>query len=179
MVLSDKHFLLPVLSKSDFVFTKFKIPPNFITFLTYITDKYYLKHKKLYFLLLRVYLDALDGYIARKYDKASRLGNLLDHGNDAIFLSNLLKKIFGKENKLSKYFLHTIFYINFSKNNFFTEFRKNAGYGTLNHKDYDKGRFILSNILLHLLVKNKSKKLTKNNNKEYLLEDLIENTFES
>jgi hypothetical protein len=63
-MLSDKYLLLPILNKSDFIYTKFKISPNVITLLTFITDRYYLKNKKLFLILLRVYLDGLDGYCA-------------------------------------------------------------------------------------------------------------------
>ena len=40
---------------------------------------------KVILLIITQLLDCLDGTLARKYDQKSKLGDILDHGSDAIF----------------------------------------------------------------------------------------------
>jgi phosphatidylglycerophosphate synthase len=92
--LKDKYLLLPFVKNSDFIHTKFKLTPNHITLINafvitgflfyywYINNFFY----AFIFLFLRNLLDGIDGYIARKYDKYSKTGDIYDHMSDCVFI---------------------------------------------------------------------------------------------
>lgn len=44
-------------------------------------------------LLLAVFTDMTDGWLARRRDQASALGGLLDHGSDAVFVTTVLSAL--------------------------------------------------------------------------------------
>ena len=91
--MTDKIILYPIIYKSDFLYKDYDLSPNDITLInnlivTPITlYSLYKKNIKLsfIFLYLRAYLDGVDGYIARKYKKYSKLGEIYDHVSDSIY----------------------------------------------------------------------------------------------
>jgi hypothetical protein len=91
--MTDKIILYPIIYKSDFLYKDYNLSPNDITLInnlivTPITlYSLYKKNIKLafIFLYLRAYLDGVDGYIARKYKKYSKLGEIYDHVSDSIY----------------------------------------------------------------------------------------------
>lgn len=108
--MSDNILIYSLVRKSNFIHTKLKLSPNTITslnILNTIFSNYYLD-KRLYkkksfnpwaiLLYVQIYLDCLDGYIARNYNKYSKLGEILDHGNDSmqvgIYSYIFMKKFF-------------------------------------------------------------------------------------
>jgi phosphatidylglycerophosphate synthase len=92
--LTDRYLLLPIVEKTDFLYTKYKITPNAIT----IFNSLYISNMVLYnwmvsnyflssiFLFIRLLLDGVDGYIARKYNLLTKEGEMYDHGGDSIFI---------------------------------------------------------------------------------------------
>lgn len=81
--------------RRDFIINKFKnIHPNYISILGLISNfisLYYFEKKELYksviFIIIRSIADCLDGIIARKFNKVSYIGGLLDTCNDLTFVS--------------------------------------------------------------------------------------------
>ena len=92
----DKYLLLPIVKKTDFLYTSFGILPNYITlFNSYIITSLLLYNllNKIYhyvfiLLFIRNILDGTDGYIARKYKITSELGGIYDHTSDSFFISS-------------------------------------------------------------------------------------------
>ena len=92
--LKDKYLLLPFVKQTDFIHTKLKLTPNHITLINafiitsflfyywYIDNFFY----SFIFLFLRNLFDGIDGYIARKYDKYSKTGDIYDHMSDCVFI---------------------------------------------------------------------------------------------
>ena len=92
--LKDKYLLLPFVRNSDCIHTKLKLTPNHITLINsfiitnlllyywYIDNFFY----SFIFLFLRNLLDGIDGYIARKYNKYSKIGDIYDHVSDCVFV---------------------------------------------------------------------------------------------
>jgi hypothetical protein len=115
--------------------------------------------------------------IARKYNKCTKLGEILDHGNDTIFTNKLLKNIFPNVTNLLKISYPLICYLNLSHNKHLLQLRKNHGYGTHNFKNYNKGHFIFYNILIHIIIKiKKSFSQRKKNITYYFILDNIYNS---
>ena len=93
--------LTSFIKKSDYVFTKLKIEPNTITFfnnliitpllLYELYCNYYLV--SILFIWIRAYFDALDGYIARKYNKCSKeaIDNHKKYFSEKVFLDSMEK----------------------------------------------------------------------------------------
>jgi phosphatidylglycerophosphate synthase len=92
--LTDRYLLLPIVEKTDFLYTKYKITPNTITIFNnlcisnmilyqWMTYNYFLSS---IFLFIRLLLDGADGHIARKYNLCSTKGEVYDHGGDSIFI---------------------------------------------------------------------------------------------
>ena len=102
--MSDKHCIYPFVNKSDIIWTKFHISPNSITLfnnlvitpvlLTYLYHDYYLL--TLFLVWIREYFDGLDGYIARKYKKTSKEGEIYDHFSDSLFAGTLTNILMSK-----------------------------------------------------------------------------------
>ena len=92
--LKDKYLLLPFVKKTDFLYTKLYLTPNIITlinafFITGLLFYYwYIDNfmKATIFLFLRNLLDGSDGYIARKYNLYSKIGDIYDHMSDCVFI---------------------------------------------------------------------------------------------
>lgn len=93
-LLSDRYLLLPIVKKSDFIYTLFNLTPNMITILNGLIVTsfllYYLIINKFIFsfplLFLRNILDGIDGYLARKYNLVSKKGEIYDHISDSVFI---------------------------------------------------------------------------------------------
>jgi len=91
--MSDNLILYPIIKKSDFLHTEMKLSPNEITLINNLIISpillyfLYSNNTKISFILLylRSYLDGVDGYIARKYNKGSKLGEIYDHVSDSIY----------------------------------------------------------------------------------------------
>ena len=91
--LSDKYLLEPIIHHTDFLYQKLGLTPNAITGINWVlvTNSifYCWFHQYYYYayalLMVRNILDASDGYIARKYNLKSYLGELLDHIGDISF----------------------------------------------------------------------------------------------
>jgi phosphatidylglycerophosphate synthase len=91
--LQDKYILLPIVKRTDFLFTTLKLTPNAIT----LVNGFLVSNLIFYFwgmghfllglfaMMLRNLLDASDGYIARKYKLSTPHGEMLDHVSDCIF----------------------------------------------------------------------------------------------
>jgi len=92
--LKDKTLLLPIVEKTDILYTKFGILPNTIT----IFNSFIVSNIVLYgwmtnnyifsfiFLMIRLILDGADGRIARKYKLGTQSGEVYDHISDSIFM---------------------------------------------------------------------------------------------
>ena len=92
--LKDKSILLPIVEKTDILYTKFGILPNTITIFNsiiisnlilygWMTNKYFFSF---IFLMLRLILDGADGRISRKYKLGTRTGEIYDHISDSVFM---------------------------------------------------------------------------------------------
>jgi len=102
--MSDGQCIYPFVNKSDMIWTKFQISPNSITLfnnmvispilLTYLYHDYYLA--TLLLVWIRAYFDSLDGYIARKYNKTSNVGEIYDHFSDSLFSGTLTNILMSK-----------------------------------------------------------------------------------
>lgn len=109
--MSDKHTIYPAVKCSDIVFTELKIEPNTITLCNNLLVTPYLLYNLYYdyyiisilLVWLRAYLDGLDGYIARKYDKCSKLGDIYDHFSDCLYAGFLTCILMNKVNYLQPY----------------------------------------------------------------------------
>ncbi len=83
---------------------KFGITPNMITILSMITNKIsydLLETKQKYLACLMIlftyFLDNLDGFLARKYNQLSKIGDYMDHGSDIIFSISMLYQLYKQE----------------------------------------------------------------------------------
>ena len=102
--MSDGQCIYPFVKRSDIIWTKFQISPNSITLfnnmvispilLTYLYHDYYLV--TLLLVWIRAYFDSLDGYIARKYNKTSKEGEIYDHFSDSLFSGTLTNILMSK-----------------------------------------------------------------------------------
>ena len=109
--MSDKLIIYSFIKKSDYVFTKLKIEPNTITFFNNLIITPFLLYElycnyylvSILFIWIRAYLDALDGYIARKYNKCSKEGDIYDHCCDSLFVGALTTVLMNKINYLKPY----------------------------------------------------------------------------
>tara|TARA_B100001769_G_C22086512_1_gene585727 strand:- start:39 stop:554 length:516 start_codon:yes stop_codon:yes gene_type:complete len=92
--LKDKTLLLPIVEKTDILYTKFGILPNTITIFNslivsnivlygWMTNNYIFSF---IFLMIRLILDGADGIIARKYKLGTQSGEVYDHISDSIFM---------------------------------------------------------------------------------------------
>jgi len=102
---------------SDYVYF-LNITPNMITFLSLVTGLYsaYLIYQKKIYLaffiwIISYYLDLLDGYIARKYDKGSVFGGWFDHISDMIKLLVIIYVLYIQEKYLIITILVSIFIV--------------------------------------------------------------------
>lgn len=91
------HFVYPYTS----VFYNYGFTPNTITFLSFITsvfaifflkNNYYILFAILFF--IGYIFDCMDGYMARKFNMSSNIGDLLDHGSDLLEFIFLLYVIY-------------------------------------------------------------------------------------
>ena len=128
--MSDNIILYPIIKKSDFLYTECDLCPNDITIINNVIITplllYFLYKNKFklsfIFLYLRAVLDGVDGYIARKYKKYSKLGEIYDHVSDSIYsgfitlycLSKISKNN-GVNNSISYIVSIVIMMINFDK----------------------------------------------------------------
>jgi len=105
----DNFIVLTLCEAVSNILYKYKITPNIITIVgvifaiigAYFLYKYNIKYF-IVFNLLAYYCDCLDGYMARKYNQATKLGDYLDHITD--MLQNiLLIYILVKKYNLFKY----------------------------------------------------------------------------
>ena len=109
--MSDKVIVYSLVKKSDIVFTKFKIEPNTITLFNNIIITPILLYNIYYdfyivslmLVWIRAYLDGLDGYIARKFDKCSKLGEIYDHFSDCLYGGALTTILMNKVSILKPY----------------------------------------------------------------------------
>jgi len=102
--MSDEQCIYPFVKKSDIIWTKLQISPNSITLfnnmvispilLTYLYYDYYLA--TLLLVWIRAYFDSLDGYIARKYNKTSKVGEIYDHFSDSLYTGTLTNILMSK-----------------------------------------------------------------------------------
>lgn len=92
--MTDNIILYPFIKKADFLYTDLDLTPNDITLINNIVITpmliYFLYKDKFklsfFFIYIRALLDGVDGYIARKYKKYSKLGEIYDHVSDSIYL---------------------------------------------------------------------------------------------
>ena len=102
--MSDKVIIYPYVKKSDIIHTKYNINPNKITMCNNLVVTpvlfYYLYHDYYLFTLflvwLRAYFDGLDGYIARKFEKCSKEGEIYDHFSDCLYAGVMTTTLMGK-----------------------------------------------------------------------------------
>lgn len=109
--MSDKHIIYSVVKQSDFFYETCKLHPNTITLfnnlvitpilLYYLYCNYYFI--TLLFVWIRAYLDGLDGYIARKYDKTSKVGEIYDHFSDCLYVGTMTSLLLLKINYVDSY----------------------------------------------------------------------------
>lgn len=85
------------------------ITPNMVTLLSVFTNKisYDLLEKKqnkvaCLMILFTYFLDNLDGFLARKYKKYSKIGDYMDHGSDIIFGLSMMYQLY-KQNTFDKF----------------------------------------------------------------------------
>ena len=107
VMMTDATLVYPLVKKSDLVHTTYGILPNTIT----VFNLFIITPLSLCFALsvnttllyglfaliltnVRVYLDCLDGYIARKYDKCSPEGVIYDHVGDAVLIGYEIQILF-------------------------------------------------------------------------------------
>ena len=92
--LTDRYSLLPIVEKTDFLYTKYNLTPNTITIFNSLIITNFLLYFWLssqclmssLFLFGRLILDGVDGNIARKYKLYTKNGEIYDHMSDSIFL---------------------------------------------------------------------------------------------
>lgn len=94
---TDSWIVEHIFSKSLIVFCKLHIHPNVLSLLALVLSAslpvvhYYGWHKTVIcFILMRQLLDLLDGPVARKCSKVSKIGGLLDTTADYIFTAALI-----------------------------------------------------------------------------------------
>ena len=102
--MSDKVTVYSLVKQSDFIHTTLNISPNSITLFNNLVVSpilfYYLYYD--YYLLtlayvwIRAYFDGLDGYIARKYDKCSKEGEIYDHFSDCLYAGFMTTSLMNK-----------------------------------------------------------------------------------
>ena len=103
-LLKDKVLLEPFVNRTDFLYTKWNITPNEITLFNnlvitpcllycWFTSRYLIG---LVFLLLRLLLDGVDGFLARKYNLNSLEGEIYDHAGDSVFIGFVFMAILQK-----------------------------------------------------------------------------------
>lgn len=109
--MSDKITVYPIVNKSDWVYTKFNINPNTITLFNNLMITPFMMYCLYYnyFLMslglvwLRAYLDGLDGYIARKFNKCSKIGEIYDHFSDCLYIGFMTTMLMSKVSLLQPY----------------------------------------------------------------------------
>ena len=123
-----------IIDKYDNFFKR--VNPNQITTLSFIFNLYFYKYRKpimknFIILYIRLILDILDGCVARKYDKCSKTGALLDSLSD-IQLTYYLSRNYIKYNLIFYFYILNIFYYNtlidhkkIEESNIFNNFFKN------------------------------------------------------
>lgn len=93
-LIKDKNLLLPIVKKSDILYTKYSIKPNTITLFNglivtnlllyaWMSKKHLLS---IFFLYSRLILDGVDGYIARNHNQYTKNGEIYDHISDSVFM---------------------------------------------------------------------------------------------
>jgi phosphatidylglycerophosphate synthase len=96
--LKDKVLLEPLVNRTDFLYTRLNITPNEVTLFNnlvitpcllycWFTSRYGVG---LVFLLLRLLLDGVDGFLARKHHLSSLEGEIYDHAGDSVFIGFVL-----------------------------------------------------------------------------------------
>ena len=113
--MSDKVLIYPFVNKSDAVHTKYNINPNSVTLFNnlvvtpilfyYLYYDYYLL--TIAFVWIRSYFDGLDGYIARKFDKCSKEGEIYDHFSDCLYSGTMTTTLMSKMVFLQPYSIST------------------------------------------------------------------------
>ena len=113
--MSDKVLIYPFVKKSDAIHTKYNIHPNSVTLFNnlvvtpilfyYLYYDYYLL--TIAFVWIRSYLDGLDGYIARKFDKCSKEGEVYDHFSDCLYSGTMTTTLMSKVAFLQPYSIST------------------------------------------------------------------------
>ena len=109
--MTDRQCIYPFVKKSDIVHTKFAIHPNTITLcnnLCVTPILLYCLYLDYYVFTLglvwiRAYLDGLDGYIARKYEKCSKEGEIYDHFSDCLYTGFMVMSLMSKVHYLQPY----------------------------------------------------------------------------
>lgn len=94
------------------------ITPNMVTIFSVFTSglSFYFLGKQYYkigcfFILFSYFLDCLDGHLARKYKRVTKLGDYLDHISDGIFGLGLIYQLIQLPNYEIKLLILTIFSI--------------------------------------------------------------------
>ncbi len=84
-------------------FYRFGFTPNMVTLLSFITTMVSLNylHQGLnwsgcLFLIVSYFFDCLDGFMARKYNMTSKLGDILDHGSDMMLAIGLVLVLYSR-----------------------------------------------------------------------------------
>ncbi len=117
--MTDKTIVYSLVQNSDWIYNRFKITPNQITLFNNIVITPYLLYNLYYdyyiislcLVWIRAYLDGLDGYIARKFNKCSDKGEIYDHFSDCLYTGALTTLLISKINMLQPY-AYSIGYIN-------------------------------------------------------------------
>lgn len=104
MMMSDKITVYPIVRKTEWFYKDFDINPNSVTLFNNIVITpillYYLYYD--YYLLslvlvwIRAYFDGVDGYIARKFGKCSKQGEIYDHFSDCLYTGALTAILMSK-----------------------------------------------------------------------------------
>ena len=102
--MSDRLTVYSLVKKSDWIYTKCKIEPNTITLFNNLVvtpcmlyNLYYDGYIcSLFLVWFRAYLDGLDGYIARKFNKCSKIGEIYDHFSDCLYTGALATMLMSK-----------------------------------------------------------------------------------
>lgn len=97
------------------------VSPNEITCVNIILRIYIIYNLKhniydniLLLLIITCFLDFLDGYTARRYNKVTKVGDYLDHGSDTIFITYLTYIVYAKlKHKHKKLFILLIILLTF------------------------------------------------------------------
>ena len=109
--MTDRLCVYSLVEKSDSIYTKYHIHPNTITLFNNLVITpilFYNLYYDYYFFTMclvwvRAYFDGLDGYIARKYEKCSKVGEIYDHFSDCLYSGYMTTSLMNKVDYLEPY----------------------------------------------------------------------------